>query len=62
MTATASPLDDYIEASARALSLPMEAAWKEPVRANMETIFKLAALVEGFELPDDIEPAPAFEA
>jgi hypothetical protein len=62
MKGSSSPQDAYIETSAEALKLTLDPAWKETVRANVDTIFKMAAVVEAFELPDDAEPAPVFEA
>jgi hypothetical protein len=56
------PWDDYVDASTKALGFSMHPSWKEAARANVETIFKMAALIESFELPDAIEPAPIFEA
>jgi len=58
----ADPLDDFIDAAAQALALPVEAAWKPAVRANLEVTLRFARLVDEFALPDDIEPAPVFEA
>ena len=55
-------LDDYIDAVARALKLPIEDAWKPSVRANLEVSLKLAALVDEFPLPDATEPASIFRA
>jgi Protein of unknown function (DUF4089) len=54
--------ESYAAVSAEALGLALEPDWKAAVAANLETIFKIAALVDGFELPDDIEPSPVFEA
>jgi hypothetical protein len=54
--------NEFIAASARALALTVEPAWYPAVRTNLATIWKLAGLVEGFELPDDAEPAPVFRA
>jgi hypothetical protein len=62
MEGSSSPWDTYIESFAEALKLAVDPAWKETVRANVETIFKMAAAVEAFELPGDAEPAPVFEA
>jgi hypothetical protein len=62
MTAPSDSLDTFIDAAARALSLPVEPAWKPAVRANLEVTLKLAGLVAEFPLPDDAEPAPIFEA
>jgi hypothetical protein len=56
------PLDDLIAAAAHALDLKVEPAWKSAIRANLSVIFDQAALVNDFALPDDIEPAPVFEA
>ena len=50
-------LDDYIEAVATALALPVEAAWKPAVKANLEVSLRLAGLVDEFLLPDETEPA-----
>jgi hypothetical protein len=55
-------LDQFIEAAARALSLPIEPEWKAANRANLEMSLKHAALVDEFPLPDDAEPAPVFKA
>ena len=55
-------LDDFITAAAAALDLPLEAAWKPAVKANLEVTLKHAALVAEFALPDEAEPAPIFKA
>jgi 1-carboxybiuret hydrolase subunit AtzG-like protein len=55
-------LDEFIEAAARALSLPIEPEWKAAIRANLEATLKHAALVDEFPLPDEAEPAPVFKA
>jgi hypothetical protein len=54
--------ENHVAALANVLGLILEPDWKAAAAANLETIFKIAALVDGFELPDDIEPAPVFEA
>jgi Protein of unknown function (DUF4089) len=54
--------ESYVSVSAKALGLTLEPEWKAAAAANLEMIFKIAALVDGFELPDDLEPAPVFEA
>jgi hypothetical protein len=56
------PLDDFIEAAAAALGLPLDAAWKPAIRANLEVTLKHAATVADFKLPDEAEPAPVFKA
>ena len=55
-------LDQFIEAAARALSLPVEPEWKPAIRANLQATLKHAALVDEFPLPDEAEPAPVFRA
>ena len=58
----ADPLDDYIDAVARALALPVDDAWKPSVRANLEVSLRLARLVDEFVLPNETEPASVFAA
>lgn len=58
----AEPLDNYIDAVAAALALPIEPQWKPAVRANLEVSLRLARLVDEFPLPDEIEPASVFAA
>jgi hypothetical protein len=53
--------DDFIEAAAKALGMPLDAAWKPAVRGNLEVSLKLARLVDEFPLPDDAEPAPVYK-
>lgn len=55
-------LDALVDVAAKAMGLPIEPAWKPAIRANLQVGFHLAAIVEEFELPDDAEPAPVFEA
>ena len=54
--------DDFIEAAAAALGLPLEETWKPAMRANLEVTLKHAATVAEFKLPDEAEPAPVFKA
>jgi hypothetical protein len=56
------PLDDFIDAAARALELPLEPAWRPAVKANLLVTLRQARLVAEFALPDDAEPAPVFRA
>jgi hypothetical protein len=58
----ADALDALIAASASALSLPIESEWKPAIKANLEVTLRLAEMVATFELPDEAEPAPIFEA
>ncbi len=58
----ADPLDEYIDAAAKALGLPVEEAWRPAVRANLEVSLRLARMVDEFALPDEAEPASVFTA
>ncbi|ERF84009.1 DUF4089 domain-containing protein [Bradyrhizobium viridifuturi] len=53
-------LDDYVNAAARALELPLEDAWRPAVRANLEVALRLAKLVDDFPLPDDAASAAIY--
>jgi hypothetical protein len=55
-------LDNYIDAVAQALALPVEDAWRPAVRANLEVSLRLAKLVDEFPLPDETEPASIYSA
>jgi len=55
-------MDDYIDALAKALALPLEQAWRPAVRANLDASLRLARLVDEFPLPDEAEPASVFTA
>jgi hypothetical protein len=58
----ADPLDDFIDAAANALGLPIEDAWKPAVRANLDVSLRLARLVDEFALSDETEPASVYTA
>jgi hypothetical protein len=58
----AEPLDDYIDAAARALGLRIEDGWRPAVRANLDVSLRLARMVDEFSLPDEAEPASVFGA
>jgi hypothetical protein len=55
-------LDALIDAAAKAMDLPIEEAWKPAIKGNLQVSLRLATIVEEFELPDEAEPAPVFEA
>jgi hypothetical protein len=59
---TPDPLDDYINAVAKALGLAVQDSWKPAVKANLEVSLRLARLVDEFALPDETEPASVFAA
>jgi hypothetical protein len=56
------PLDDYIDAVASVLGLPVEDAWKPTIRANLAVTLKMARMVDEFVLPDESEPASIYAA
>jgi hypothetical protein len=56
------PLDTLIDASARALALPLDPDWKGAVKTNLDVTLRMAAAFADFPLPDDAEPAPVFTA
>ncbi len=58
----ADSLDNYIDAVAKALALPVEDAWRPAVRANLEVSLRLALLVDEFALPDETESASVYSA
>ena len=62
MTGSSHPLDDFVDAAAAALAIPLQPEWKPAVRANLEVTLRLAAAVAEFDLPDEAEPAPVFRA
>ncbi len=55
-------LEAYIKTAAAALGIPLEEAWMPSIRANLDVSLRLASLAADFELPDESEPAPVFEA
>jgi hypothetical protein len=59
---TDAELDTYIDAASVVLGLTIVPEWRAAVRANLAVTFRLGAVVEAFELPDEAEPAPVFMA
>jgi 1-carboxybiuret hydrolase subunit AtzG-like len=55
-------LGRLIDASAHALALPLDPAWKGAIRTNLDVTLRMAAAFADFPLPDDAEPAPVFTA
>jgi Protein of unknown function (DUF4089) len=55
-------LDEYIDAVATALALPVEDGWRPAIKANLDVSLKLARLVDEFALPDESEPASVYSA
>ncbi|MBI3702081.1 MAG: DUF4089 domain-containing protein [Afipia sp.] len=56
------PLDDYIDAAASLLALPIAPSEKPAVRMNLDVTLRMARLVQEFPLPDETEPASIYEA
>jgi hypothetical protein len=59
---TPDTIASLVAAASQPLALPIEAAWHVGVTFNLQLLFKHAALIDEFSLPDDIEPAPVFRA
>jgi hypothetical protein len=55
-------LEQFIEAAAKALALPIEPEWLPAIKANLEVTLRLGNEVASFPLPDEAEPASVFEA
>jgi hypothetical protein len=55
-------LDKLIDASAASLGIPIEAEWKPAIRGSLAVTLRLADMVDEFQLADEAEPAPTFEA
>ena len=49
-------------AGLKALALPAEPAWHAGIAFNLQLLFRHAALIDAFTLPDESEPAPVFRA
>jgi hypothetical protein len=56
------PLDNFIDAAALALNLPLDPEWRGAVKLNLQVTLCQAELFTAFSLPDDAEPAPVFTA
>jgi hypothetical protein len=54
--------DTLVAAGAEALALPVDAAWHAGVEFNLRLLYRHAALIDAFALPDETEPAPVFRA
>lgn len=54
--------DALVAAGTQALALPIDAAWHAGVAFNLQLLYRHAALIDAFPLPDETEPAPVFRA
>ena len=52
----------YVATATQALGLAVDPSWQANIVFNLNLILRHAALVDGFPLPDDAEPAPVFHA
>ena len=50
------------EALASLLHLPVDAAWAAGVDGHVRVLLQNVEIVEALAVPDDIDPAPVFEA
>ena len=55
-------LEQFIEAAAKALELPIDPTWIPAIKANLQVTLRLGKDVADFTLPDEAEPAFVFEA
>lgn len=60
--AQVAPIQALMAGGTRALGIPLDPSWQAAVAFNLRLILSHAATVDGFSLPDDIEPAPIFHA
>ena len=60
--ATEVDVKPYAVTMAKALDLPLTAAYAPQVEANLAVAFRLVQLVLDFPLPDEAEPAPVCAA
>jgi hypothetical protein len=59
---TDSQLDGFAAAGARLLGIAVAEEWRPAIRGHLRVALALGALVAGFDLPDEAEPAPVFRA
>jgi hypothetical protein len=55
-------IDALVIAGTRLLGIAVAPEWRATVRTNLFVSLSLGALVAGFDLPDEAEPAPVFVA
>jgi len=54
--------DEFVTEAAQAMGIDIRPEWAAEVRRNLELMFRMAATVLAFDLPDEAEPAPVFTA
>ena len=57
---TDAEIEAFMDASAAMLGIAIDPAWRAAVKANLAMSFRMAALMDGFALEDEAEPAPVF--
>lgn len=55
-------LEALVTASAQALGLTIDPAWRDGVNFHLRLLLEHAARVDDFALADEAEPAPVFRA
>jgi 1-carboxybiuret hydrolase subunit AtzG-like len=55
-------LDAWLDANAALLGITIAPEWRDAVRLNLRITRDLAQRVMEFQLPDDADPAPVFQA
>jgi hypothetical protein len=58
----AADLNIYIGSAAELLGIPLDPAWRDTIRLNLELTLRMARLVDGFALSDEADPAPVYVA
>lgn len=54
--------DALIDAGTHLLGIAIDPDWRPAIRQHLAVSLQHAALVGAFALPDEIEPAPVFQA
>lgn len=57
---TDAEIEAWMDASAAMLGIAIDPAWRAAVMANLALCVRMGALVEGFALEDEAEPAPVY--
>ena len=62
MPETEADYDALIDAQARLSGLTIDPAWRPAIRQHLVALAAAMQAVDGFVLPDEIEPAPVFQS
>jgi hypothetical protein len=55
-------LDATMDAGTRLLGLELRPEWRASVRQHLATNLRLGLSIAAFDLPDECDPAPVFQA